>query len=173
MNIYEKMSYKDFIFPTNPTVIKISDTRKTVQHKIPFSENIIKDIGKNSRTVSGEGEFYGENCIEDFNRLKRVFENGGGGMLYIPSQKPLYAIFSSLDFIAQDIEGTVKYNFEFIESFENRPNENILFCISDGNMTLWDISYKYNKAIEYLLKINPSVSRPDNKIKKGSKIILC
>ncbi len=168
-----KMSYKDFVFPVNPLIIKISHTKKINKNRVPFGYDIVSDMGSGYRIISGEGEFYGENCIDDFLKLKNVFENGGGGMLYLPSEKPIYAVFSSLESAAQDIEGVLKYKFEFIESFEKKIYPSSSYCISDGTVTLWDISYRYKKTVEALMKLNPSVCRPDYIIKRGERIILC
>ena len=173
MNTDGKMSYKDFIFPVNPSLIKISHTRKTTQQKIPYENNIVSDMGKNCRVIRGEGEFYGENCISTFLRLRSIFENGGGGMLYIPGEKPVYAIFSSLDIIAEDIEGVGKYSFEFTESFEKAVSTDDVSCIADGKSSLWDIAYKYDKSVENLIELNPSVRRPDSIIESGERVTLC
>lgn len=173
MNTDGKMSFRDFVFPINPSFIRIFHSRKISRQKIPFGNNAVTDMGKNGRTISGEGEFCGENCIEDFERLKKVFETGGGGMLYIPSQKPIYAVFSSLELLAQDINGVIKYSFEFTESFEKSLNEHCTDIISDGKSSLWDISYRYSVRIEELLRLNPSVRRPDFLIEKGKRVTLC
>lgn len=173
MNTDGKMSYKDFIFPVNPSIIKISHTRKTNQQKIPYGNNIVSDMGKNCRVISGEGEFYGGDCIGTFLRLKEVFESGGGGMLYIPAEKPVYAVFNSLNVIAEDIQDVVKYSFEFTESFEKSADTEFLTCIADGKSSLWDIAYRYGRNVENLLKLNPSVRRPDFIIESGKRVILC
>lgn len=173
MNTDGKMSYKDFVFPVNPSLIRILHTRKINQHKIPFGSNVVSDMGKNCRVISGEGEFYGKNCIETFSELRRIFESGGGGMLYIPGEKSMYAFFASLDAVVEDIEDVIRYSFEFIESFEKESDKKILTCIADGKDTLWDIAFKYNKTVENLMELNPSVRRPDTVVERGKKVILC
>lgn len=173
MNTDGKMSYKNFVFPVNPSLIRIVHTRKVNQHKIPFRNNNVSDMGGNCRTFIGEGEFYGENCNKVFSELKSVFESGGGGMLYIPSQKPIYAVFVSLDILAQDIEGVIKYSFEFVESFEKSVDIKPVTCIADGQSTLWDIAYRYDRTVEKLVELNPSIRRPDFIIEQGSRVILC
>lgn len=173
MNTDGKMSYKDFIFPVNPRIIKISHARKINRHNIPFGNDTVSDMGGNSRIITGEGEFYGENCMNDIEKFRAVFESGGGGILYIPSQKPIYAVFASLDIPAQDIENVIKYSFEFIESFEKVSEVKNLSCIADGKSSLWDIAYKYGKYVEELAELNPWILRPDCIIERGSRVILC
>ena len=173
MNTDGKMSFRDFVFPINPSFIRIFHSRKIAHQKIPFGNNVVSDMGENGRTISGEGEFCGESCIDDFERLKKVFESGGGGMLYIPSQKPIYAVFTSLEMLAQDINGVIKYSFEFIESFEKSLNEHYTDIIADGKNSLWDISYRYGIKVDELIRLNPSVRRPDFIIEKGKRVALC
>lgn len=173
MNTDGKMSFKDFVFPINPSFIKISHSRKLSKQKVPYGNNVVFDMGGNERTVSGEGEFYGDDCIETFEKLKKVFESGGGGILYIPSQRPVYAVFSSLEMLAEDIENTVKYRFTFTESFARNTYKQDYGYIADGKNSLWDISYKYGVCIETLLELNPFVCRPDSIIENGKRVTLC
>ena len=173
MNTDGKMSFKDFVFPLNPTFIRIYYSRKISNQKIPFGSNAVRDMGENGRVISGEGEFCGKSCIEDFERLKKVFESGGGGMLYIPSQKPIYAIFSSLELLAQDRDGVIKYSFEFNESYDKIQNTQFSDIIADGKSSLWDISYRYGVRVDELLRLNPYVCRPDFTIEKGKRVTLC
>ncbi len=168
-----KMSYKNFIFPVNPYVIHISHAKKSVEHKIPLARNIVCDLGENARIITGEGEFFGTNCMNDFDRLESIFHSKGGGMLYIPSQKPVYAVFDKLELIAQDTENVVKYTFRFIESFDRNKNNVSETCISDGIKCLWDHSYEHGIDIERLVKANPDILRPDIPIPHGKAVKLC
>ncbi len=174
MNTDGKMSYKDFIFPVNPYLIKISRRKNTAVHKIPFYAEKVFDLGEQNRIVTGEGEFFGSDCAEQFGRLKEVFSSKDAGILYIPSQKPLKAVFESLELIAQDIENVIKYSFRFIETNNNGSNDTSLaYCIADGSKSLWDYSYKFGIDIETLVKINTDILRPDIPIDHGWRVKLC
>lgn len=173
MNTDGKMSYKDFIFPVNPYVIKISRKKNTAVHKIPFYADKIFDLGEQNRTISGEGEFFGSDCLEQFERLEKVFSSRESGILYIPSQKPLLAVFESLELIAQDIENVIKYSFRFIEIADDGNDDIPQYCISDGNKSLWDYSYEFGIDIETLVKINTDILRPDIPISHGRRVKLC
>ena len=168
-----KMSYKNFIFPVNPYIMHISHQRNIIEHKIPLNRNIVSDMGENARIITGEGEFFGTDCMNDFDRLEKLFHSGGGGILYIPSQKPIYAVFDKLELIAQDTENVVKYTFRFIESFDKNRNAVSETCISDGVKCLWDYSYEYGIDIEILVKANPDILRPDISITHGKAVKLC
>ena len=173
MNTDAKMSYRDFIFPVNPRIINITHSKNIGVNITPFAEDSVTELGKGHRVISGEGEFFGKGCINDFFRLKKVFAKKGGGMLYIPSQKPFYAIGKTLELVASDIEGAVGYKFLFIESFENVRETSCLLFIGNGNSCLWDISYMYDTPIEFLISLNPHIKRPDIPISAGEKVRLC
>lgn len=173
MNTKGRMSYKDFIFPVNPSVIRITHKRKVAEQKIPYSYSKVFDLGEQSRIISGEGEFFGTDYISDFERLKKIFQSGGGGMLYLPSQKPIYAVFESLELLGQDIDGVIQYSFRFVESFDQKKESLVKVCISDGRKSLWDYSYRYGIDIETLVRINTDILRPDIPIRPGKKVKLC
>ncbi len=168
-----KMSYKDYIFPINPSVLKISHGRKIAKHDVPNGCDTVNDMGASYRIISGEGEFCGKNCIDDFLSLKAVMDRGGGGMLYIPSQKPVYAMFEELELIAGDIEGVIRYKFKFTESFEKHCEERFLYCYGSRHDCLWDISHKYGIHIDILAELNPHIKRPDMPIYPWERVKLC
>ncbi len=168
-----KMSYKDYVFPVNPSVIKISHGRKIAKTNIPDGYDTVSDMGSSYRIISGEGEFFGEKCVDDFLALKAVMDKGGGGMLYLPSQKPVYAMFEELELIAEDCEGVIRYKFKFIESFEKHFSERYLYCYGNGCDCLWDISYKYGIHIDILTEFNPHIKRPDIPVLPWEKVKLC
>ncbi len=173
MRTDEKMSYKSYVFPVNPSLIKISHERKIAKASVFDGYDIVNDMGGSYRIISGEGEFFGSRCVEDFLALKSVMDSGGGGMLYLPSQKPIYAVFEQLEMTAQDIQGVIKYKFKFIESFEKHRQERFLYCYGNGRDCLWDISYKYCVNIDILTELNPNIKRPDIPIFPWEKVKLC
>lgn len=168
-----KMSYKDYIFPVNPSVIRISHSRKIAASKVPNGYDNVSDLGAGHRIISGEGEFYGKDCINDFIALKAVMDRGGGGMLYLPSQSPIYAMFEKLELIAGDIDGVIRYSFIFAESFENNHKEHFACCFGNNKDCLWDISYQYGIHIDVLTEFNQHIKRPDIPIRPWEKVKLC
>lgn len=173
MNCNGKMSFGNFIFPVNPYMIKISHKRTAAVQKVPNGNDLVSDMGVSGRIISGEGELFGDGCEEQFLMLKRTFEKGGAGVLYIPSQEPVLAVFKELEFRADDIEGVIKYSFTFVESFESRVPKKFRKRIADGVRTLWDIAYENGAEIETLMELNPDVSRPDIPVPAGNEVTLC
>ena len=113
-----KMSFRDFVFPVNPSLIRIVHDRNISRHQVPFGSSMVSDMGTVGRTIYGEGEFFGENCEKDFAQLLQLYRDGYSGILYIPSQKPLCAYLKQLEWKGSDIEGVIQYRFCFVENFE-------------------------------------------------------
>ncbi len=173
MNHKGRMSYKDFLFPVNPSKIRIALKRTLAVQQSPYAGSTVADMGAQSRRVSGEGEFFGNDCHEVFGRLQALFHAGGAGILYIPSQKPMYAVLDSLELIGEDIDGTVRYAFHFTESPSPSGDSPTKYCIADGQHSLWDYAYLYEIALPVLLRCNPDVLRPDTRLPHGKKVVLC
>lgn len=173
MNCDGKMSFGDFVFPNNPQQIRITRSRTVTEQRALTGDAKVNEYGKGARKITGEGEFFGEDCIYQFSRLRERFEKGGGGILYIPSQRPVLAYFQELRMIAADIGRVVRYSFVFVECSGNPANERDTYIISDGVKMLWDHSYESGIDIEVLLELNPDVKRPDVPILPGRTVKLC
>ncbi len=175
MNKKGRMSYKGFIFPVNPSVIKIRHSSRLVEDTIPFDADLVRDFGRRACEISGEGELIGSDCAEQFKRLREVFLEGGSGLLLLPVLEPFYAFFENLELIEEPSDELIRYGFVFFEDtsakhFENSPKQS---HIAADEETLWDISYKYNVPVEVLLDNNPDIMRPDTVLNSGEVILLC
>ncbi len=168
-----KMSYKDFIFPVNPRTITIRTDRHVALSAVPGGSDVVSDLGSGARIVSGEGEFFGEGAVQSFLRLRQVMNSGGGGMLYIPSQSPIFAVAKKLVFDAVDAEGVVHYSFEFVESFDKSRGGSAAALYGDGKKTLWDISYESRVNINVLVQKNRHIRRPDVPVMPWERVVLC
>lgn len=172
MNTDGKMSFRDFVFPINPAVIKIRHRRKIAVNSIPFGNDKVTDLGQGARIITGEGEFAGENCINDFISLNNTAKQGGG-MLYIPSQEPIYAFAEDIELRASDTEGVVAYSFRFVEAERGIGKKHITFAEGNGNDCLWDYAWKYDVDIDLLTELNPHIRRPDKPVKTTERVRIC
>lgn len=173
MDCKGRMSFRGFVFPVNPAVIRVTQKRHISRRAVPFGEDIVADTGKSGRVISGEGEFFGAGAQQAFDELREVFEQKGAGMLYVPSQKPVLACFERLELNGRDVEGVIGYSFSFIEC-ENGSDVESVYCIAaDGSHSLWDYSYLYGRDIMELIRLNPDVRRPDTRLEAGKELRLC
>lgn len=166
-----KMSFRDFIFPINPAVIRIQHRKKLAVQSVPFGNDNISDSGEAGRVITGEGEFAGGGCINDFLALKQTAMKGPG-MLYIPSQEPIYAYAENIELKASDMEGAVGYSFRFIEQKEH-PGKSPRFAEGNGTDCLWDYAWRYGADIDLLLSLNPHIRRPDMPVSAAERVRLC
>ncbi|MGN0537250.1 MAG: DNA circularization N-terminal domain-containing protein [Acutalibacteraceae bacterium] len=167
-----KMSYGSFVFEPLPSKIEITTERKIAEQKIPNGNNTVWDFGDNGRTIKGEGEFFGANALEQFERLREVVQSGGSHALYLPSFGRITAVCSSLKLLEEDHDNAVAYSFVFREVCTAAVNDwKQSTAVLEGEC-LWQIATRTEIAVEVLLKLNPQIARPDRVLTTGERIVL-
>ena len=58
----------------NPKSIKIISDKDVVNLCSPYQKHFSKDFGENLRIVSGVGELYGENCLEEYAKAVDLYD---------------------------------------------------------------------------------------------------
>lgn len=168
------MKFKNYIWPHNPSNIDISVKRNLKEFAIPFKGSVIQDYGREKRIVSGSGQFFGDNSIEQFNSLFTLFKQGGQGYLSLPGMDSFLAIFKELNLIELSMTNIVNYSFEFWEDLNfnslNLDIQNQFYTILDGD-SLWTIASKFDISIETLLALNSNIKKP-NQLVIGEKVRL-
>ena len=172
MNCKGKMSFGDMIFPVNPYVLRITNQRTVAEQKIPEGRSLVSGRGTLGRRISGEGEFFGENRERDYLRLRGLFEKGGRGILYVPGQEPVYAVFAKLELLGDDTEGVIRYAFSFVECRNPGDLPPRGYALGDGTKTLWDFAFEYGRDTEALRELNPDLFRPDDPVPAGKRVRL-
>ncbi|MDQ5983846.1 MAG: hypothetical protein RUMPE_00875 [Eubacteriales bacterium SKADARSKE-1] len=168
------MEYKNYVWPHNPQKINITTKRNIKEIVVPFSGNVFQDYGREKCIVTGTGEFFGINCMEQFNLLFNVFKESGNGYLRLPDINPFLAVFKSLEIIGQAIPNVITYSFEFweeVNSILETANEAINYHVISIGETLWDIAAKYNIDIETLVSLNPTIKNI-NQLLAGERVEL-
>ncbi len=168
-----KMSFKEYVFEQNPSMMTIAYNRNIVSRVMPNSKSDVQELGLKRRIISGEGTFFGEQCVEQSERLRTVFEQGGKGILYLPGQKPMVALFRSLEIRAVDMENVMEYRFVFDECESDATEPKLRMALGDGKQCLWDFAYRYGVDIDDLMEWNDDILRPDEVIPCGKEVRLC
>ena len=153
------MTYKDYIWPHNPSHIQIRWENRLAEHVIPYVGSMLERVGRKYRVITGEGEFYGADCYERFSRLSGLFEDGGSGDLCLPSMTPIRAMFKALEVRCEPTDDLIFYRFEFWEEVIESPRmlqENGIHVVRTGE-TLWSIAVQYGKTVDELLARNPNI----------------
>lgn len=174
MNL-ENMVYKDYKWRHNPRKIEVIQDRNIKEQIIPFFGNELQDYGRKKRVIKGFGEFFGEDAIEQYNELYKVFEASGIHYLKVPGISPFLASFVSLKLIGESNPNIIKYEFEFWEYIVDNSKTVALgsdtYHIVKENDTLWSIASTYSLSIDTILKLNPQIKKPDE-LTMGQKVIL-
>lgn len=165
--------FKGFEFEHNPETLKITTENNVRYQRIVNGKDIVSQYGRSPRVITGEGSIIGADCMYKFLRLFRVKEQSGSGVLSVPFTKPIMAYFKKLDFLAEPTPELITYRFEFVEDCpENRGIPVKKFYTTSAGEDLWDISYRFDVAVEKLLELNPQIKRPEE-VMRGAEIRLC
>lgn len=116
----ELMQFKSYVWPYNPQRIEITLGRDLRTRQARGFGTLISDWGQTAARIEGEGEFFGAECREQFESLRRVFTEEGSGKLIIPSFRPVYAYFESLKLLGEGPMRTLRYGFVFSEDMERK-----------------------------------------------------
>ena len=173
--ITNPMKYKNYVWKVNPRKIKISADRNIKEFDVPFNNNVLQDYGRKKRIVTGEGEFFGSNCMKQFYSLYSLFLEGGIGLLTVPGYAPFLAAFKQLDLIGESKPNVITYSFTFWEEITdtyNKPTTENKYYIASLRDSLWSIAQGNNLNIDDLVAINTDIKRPDQILNQGEKVLL-
>lgn len=166
------MRFKGFTFWCNPMNLEITRDKGMITYVKPLAGEEKAQLCPECRVIKGKGELNGKDCIVQYESLCKLFAESGAGVLSLPVAEPFMAYFKRLDVDADATPDRICYSFEFVEAesfYENVMPE--LHLVSEGE-TLFDIAYEYGVSVDRLVKLNPSVRRPDE-IEVGKEIRLC
>lgn len=167
------MRFLGYTWHHNPKSLQISSGKKVVTLSVPYSADVLQNFGEKPLTVSGVGELYGEDCLEQYEQLKKLYEKGDCGVLCLPRLTPLYACFDKLTLEAHNTPSVLTYSFSFTEISKKTTDCNTQqFVEVLQGQTLWDISYLYGVNIDTLVVLNPEIMFI-NDLTKGEMIRLC
>lgn len=166
------MRFKGVEWHHNPREICFECDKSVKELKVPQGTSYIQDMGRKNMIISGTGELYGSDCLEQFDRLLSLFKQDGQGVLAIPKITPIFAVFESLKIKGEPKPDILVYSFVFREVMEKKQSVAQTECIAEAGECLWDISYKYGVSIDTLVRLNGWVKRPDIPL-DGRLIKLC
>lgn len=166
------MRFKGFEWHHNPAEISFECNKQVNELKSPNGKAYIQNMERRNMLVKGRGQLFGEDCLEQFDRLFRLFRQGGAGVLAIDKMEPIFAVFESLKISAEPKPDVLEYEFVFREIMNKKQgNKQSVYVIKNGE-TLWDVSYITGIKIDTLVMLNPEIKRPDE-VCGGFEVNLC
>lgn len=166
------MRFKGVQWHHNPREISFECDKIVNERNSPFGNSYIQNTGRRNMKIIGKGELYGEDCLEQFERLFALFKQGGSGVLALPHITPFAAVFEKLKITGKPKPDLLSYEFVFREVMEEKQQSKMIEYAPNEGENLWDVACKFHIAVEELLKLNPQIKRPDV-IDSGEVIRLC
>ena len=114
----EYLSYKTFVWPRNPEVYQEEYTREP-EYSTDNGLTLFEGMGEMKRRITGNGVFYGETAVEDFQLLAELFEDGEPGELRHPVWGIRYCYFTGLELTQEPRDNCVSYKFQFTGATAN------------------------------------------------------
>lgn len=115
----EKLSYKTFVWPRNPSTYQEECIREGVYEKNDAGEDVFQGMGLLKRTITGTGTFFGDTAFADFKALAKLFGESTPGNLEHPVWGIRYCYFTGLEMTQEPKDNCVSYRFEFREAQTN------------------------------------------------------
>lgn len=111
----DKMTFRDYVWKTNPSELSLSDSRQLKQVLLPYRGTKTVDLGMSRRVISGRGEFVGEDAYLQYDDLHQLFQQGERGLLAAPGFSVFYALPYQLEVTRGSGENSISYRFSFLE----------------------------------------------------------
>ncbi len=167
------MRFNGYTWHHNPKELQVKCGKTVVKLGVPYFREIVSSFSQKLITISGTGELYGEDCLEQYKRIKELYEKGEKGILCLPQLMPMYVCFDSLVMHANTTPSVVTYSFSFTQ-VDKRADEYVReeTVTVLKSQTLWDISYESGVSIEKLRELNPQIMFI-NDLKESEVIRLC
>lgn len=115
----EKLSYKTFVFPTNPHIYREETLREGKYDKDDAGNDVFLGMGYLKRIITGTGAFFGENAVAEFQKLQTLFEDAEPGNLEHPLWGIRYCYFTGLEMTQEPKQDYVAYKFTFQQALAN------------------------------------------------------
>lgn len=166
------MRFKGVEWHHNPAEISFECDKQVNELKSPNGGSYIQNAERRNMLVRGKGQLFGEDCLEQFDRLFRLFRQGGSGVLAIDRLEPVFAVFESLKISGEPKPDVLEYEFVFREIMEKKQKSKpSVYAVKEGE-SLWDVSYTTGIGIDALVLLNPEIKRPDA-LTEGFEVRLC
>lgn len=168
-----RMRYRGYVWRHNPYKLSFFDEKSTAEILPPFSSSDIRVFSEKPCVIKGEGELFGEDCVEQYNRLKALFYEHDEGILSIEDAGSFYVAFVDLSMLSEPKDNILSYAFTFRQKKCDRiPVSEERYDIAGEDETLWDIAFRCHKTVEEIIALNPQI-RFFDELSEGEKVRVC
>lgn len=166
-----KMRYKDFEFPSNPTLVKTELSNNVREDPLFGSDSAVYNVSRNAAVISGEGSLWDMDRTTVSAELKQLHKRGGAGWLFLPDGSCYNAFFTSLTISEDAKKGCITYAFSFTENCDHtKAKYDFGFTYAEENENMFDIAFRCNTQVEKLMMLN-DFETPFS-VKAGDRVVL-
>lgn len=157
----------------NPKSLEISSGKKVVELEIPYADDVVKSFGEKPIKIKGVGELYGDDCLSQYEKLRKIYEKGENGILCLPKLPPMYACFETLTLLATKRKDVLTYSFTFSKICNEEKQEYTEeFVTVKSGQTLFDIANMCDTDVHKLVALNPQIMFI-NDLSVGERVRVC
>lgn len=168
-----QMRYAGFVWRHNPYSLMFQSEKNTVELLPPYFASDVRAFSEKPCLIKGEGELFGEDCIEQYIRLKTLFSRRQEGVLSIEGLGSFYVAFISLSMLSQPKDNILSYAFSFRQKrYQTTDVTEEEYVIASADETLWDIAFQRHMAVEELIRLNPQIRFLDE-LTQGERVRIC
>lgn len=109
----EKLSYKTFVWPTNPHTYREESSRAGTYSKDDAGNDVFEGMGRLKSVITCTGAFFGTTAVAEFQKLQKLFTETSAGNLEHPLWGIRYCYFTGLDMTQEPKENYIAYKAEF------------------------------------------------------------
>ena len=165
------MRFAGYSWRHNPLSMNLLHELFVTSTVTPAQGEQIDNVSKRISHVYGKGELVGEDCIEQYRALEKLFAKGQKGVLTLPGMPSFKAYFTKLEVEGQPTPDVLEYSFEFTKAQDSVDLTQYHRICKEGE-TLFDIAYDFSTTVDELVRLNPHIKRPDA-VKAGERVRIC
>lgn len=171
MKELEKMQYKSFVFPSNPSKLKTTGSRRLKQVPVITGGTKVFNASAAPIKISGSGHFFGGLSVQNADKLHHLLSENDSGWLFVPNSVPICAFFESFETVCDTKNNCVSYKFSFIEDCSNRKYmHDFGYTVAQDGENVFDIAYRTKSSVDRIMEKNEFITPFD--VPSGGKVVL-
>lgn len=166
-----KMKFRDFTFPSNPSVIKSTLSSNYNSEPVLGFNSVVENISVNPTVITGNGEFFGDGALEACTYLQRLLREKTSGWLIAPAISPLKAFLTDFEWEKNSKNKSCVYSFKFVEECgEKQEREKMSFVNARQGQNAFDIAYENGVSVDDIMRLNQLKTPFD--IQENDRVVL-
>lgn len=151
----DKMKFKNFVFTTNPSMIKIKHNREMIKRVYTNGLSFCANGSILPCEISGSGYFYGGSGRKNVAVLESLQKRQSSGRLYLPCGNTFNAYLKEFSVVFESEKNRYNYNFLFVENISEKRGEYAAdYTIAAMGENLFQIAQRSNTTVENLMALN-------------------